>query len=77
MNATIKIGDTVVTGGMSSYFPLGIPVGTISSFDRNSKNDFYTIDVDLFEDPSQVYYVYILRNEDREEINTLKQDISK
>jgi hypothetical protein len=33
--------------------------------------------VDLFEDPSQVYYVYILRNEDREEINTLKQDISK
>lgn len=77
MNASLEIGDTIVTGGMSSYFPLGIPVGTISSYDRNSKNGYYTIDVDLFEDPSQVYYVYILTNEDKEEINTLKQDISK
>ena len=28
----IKIGDTIVTGGMSFYFPKGIPIGSISNY---------------------------------------------
>ena len=69
----IDIGDTIVTGGMSSYFPYGIPLGEVVDFESNSQNGYYTINARLFEDPSLVSYVYILTNEDKEEIKQLQE----
>jgi len=69
--------DTIITGGMSSFFPLGIPLGKISNYEANIKSGYYKINASLFEDPSQVYYVYVVENFDIEEIKKLKKDILK
>tara|TARA_A100001011_G_scaffold162951_1_gene171430 strand:+ start:31251 stop:32072 length:822 start_codon:yes stop_codon:yes gene_type:complete len=74
-NSLIIEGDTILTGGMSSYFPLGIPLGKISSFKSDDKSGYYKIDVSLFEDPSQVYYVYVIENKDIVDIKKLKQNL--
>ena len=60
---------------MSSYFPLGIPIGRITSYKRDTRSGYYKINTSLFEDPSQVYNVYIIENKDIKEINQLKQEI--
>ena len=74
-NVSFKKGDTIITGGMSSYFPYGIPLGEVVDFESNSQNGYYTINARLFEDPSSVSYVYILTNEDKEEIKQLQEDL--
>ena len=76
-NTSIQIGDTIITGGMSSYFPFGIPIGKITDFEDNSKAGYYTINAKLFEDPSLIYHVYIIENEDLEEINRLQENTLK
>ena len=73
-NVSFKKGDTIITGGMSSYFPYGIPLGEVIDFETNSQNGYYTINAKLFEDPSLVNYVYVLTNEDKEEIKQLQEN---
>jgi rod shape-determining protein MreC len=43
----LTVGDTIVTGAMSSIFPENIPIGTIMKFDLDIAKSFYRIDVDL------------------------------
>ena len=69
----LTVGDTIVTGGMSSIFPEGIPVGTIRKFDLNTSQSFYSIDVALFNDMTNIRNVYIVNNEFREEAEALEQ----
>ena len=76
-NTNIQIGDTIITGGMSSYFPVGIPLGKIIDFEDNSNVGYYSINVKLFEDPSLIYHVYIIENKDLEEINRLQENTLK
>jgi len=73
-NVSFKKGDTIISGGMSSYFPYGIPLGEVVDFESNSQNGYYTINARLFEDPSLVNYVYILTNEDKKEIKQLQEN---
>ena len=77
MNAGLEKGDTLITGGMSSYFPLGIPLGKITDFERNIQSGYYTISTELFENPSQVYYVYVIENLEVKEINGLNKELPK
>ncbi|MGB7393239.1 MAG: rod shape-determining protein MreC [Pricia sp.] len=69
----LTVGDTIVTGGMSSIFPEGVPVGTIRKFDLNTSQSFYSIDVALFNDMTDIKSVYIVNNEFREEIRELEK----
>jgi rod shape-determining protein MreC len=69
----LTVGDTIVTGGMSSIFPEGVPVGTIRKFDLNASQSFYSIDVALFNDMTDIRNVYIVSNEYREEIRELEK----
>lgn len=72
IQAKLKIGDTIVTGGKSLIFPEGIPVGSIVDFER--VNSIYTrVDITLFNDMSALGYVEIIRNFDREEILRLEE----
>ena len=71
--ANMNMGDTIVTGGMSSIFPGGIPIGTIKSYDLNNSNSLYTIQVALFTDMTDLRHVYIVDNADREEIEALQK----
>lgn len=66
--AAIKIGDTIITGGKSTIFPEGIPIGTIKNID-NSQN---SIDITLFNDMSNLGYVYVVKSLDKKEINSLE-----
>lgn len=70
----LTVGDTIVTGGMSSIFPENILIGTIQKFDLDTSNSFYTIDVKLFNDMTNVKNVYIVLNKDRDEIRALEAD---
>ncbi|MDB4291906.1 rod shape-determining protein MreC [Maribacter sp.] len=68
----LTVGDTIVTGGMSSIFPENVLIGTIQKFYLDTSNSFYTIDVKLFNDMTNVKNVYIVQNHDREEILELE-----
>lgn len=70
----LTIGDTIVTGAMSSIFPENIPIGTIKKFDLDNSNSFYFIDVELFNDMTNIGYVYIIKNLNRKEILQLEAE---
>ncbi|MFT5751662.1 MAG: rod shape-determining protein MreC [Flavobacteriales bacterium] len=70
--AKIKIGDTIETSGRSAIFPKGIPIGYIASFKLEESKNFYIISVQLFNDMTNVGHVYVVQNEDLEEIQAVE-----
>lgn len=69
----LNVGDTIVTGAMSSIFPENIPIGAIKKFDLDISKSFYRIDVDLFNDMTNIKNVYIINNLDRKEVLELEE----
>ncbi len=65
----INVGDTIVTGGMSSYFPEGIPIGKIVEFKNNGR--YYLINVKLINNMTNLNNVYFLKNKYKSEIESL------
>ncbi len=70
----LNVGDTIVTGAMSSIFPENIPIGRILKFDLNTSKSFYSIDVALFNDMTNIKNVYIINNRNRPEIQELESE---
>lgn len=70
----LTIGDTIVTGAMSSIFPENIPIGTIKNFDLDSSKSFYFIDVELFNDMTNIGTIYIIKSLHRKEILELEEE---
>ncbi len=70
----LTIGDTIVTGAMSSIFPENIPIGTIKKFDLDTSKSFYYIDVALFNDMTNLKNVYIIKNLNRNEVLELEME---
>ncbi|MEX0315842.1 MAG: rod shape-determining protein MreC, partial [Allomuricauda sp.] len=56
----LVVGDTIVTGAMSSIFPEDIPIGVIKKYDLNTSQSFYNIDVELFNDMANIKNVYLI-----------------
>lgn len=71
--ASIKKGDTIVTGGQSVIFPENINIGTIDRVRTDNQTHYYTIDVKLFNDMTDLGHVYILKSKNREEIINLEK----
>ena len=71
LSSSLKVGDTVVTGGMSFYFPKGVPIGRIINYDNNSLEGYYEIDIEAFNDFSSLSNLYILNRTDNNEIQSL------
>ena len=69
----LTIGDSVVTSGFSSTFPANIPVGTINSFRLNDTEDLYIIEVKLYNDMTNLEHVYLIKNNDLNELESLKE----
>lgn len=67
----VKVGDTIVTGGMSSYFPEGIQIGRVSEVEEPKNGGYYNIHVDLFNNMTDLDYVYVIGNKNRDEIKNL------
>lgn len=75
--ASLQEGDTIITGGMSTIFPKGIPIGTIKSFALDISENYYIINVQLFNDMTNLGHVYIIENTNKEEILELEQSVDE
>jgi len=64
--ATINVGDTIVTGGNSTIFPKGIPIGIV---EEDSKA---MIQVKLFNEMNRLENIYTIINFDKQEIKDLE-----
>ena len=71
--ATVRKGDTIVTGGQSTIFPENINIGTIDKIYTDNQTNNYTINVRLFNDMTNLGHVYIIKNRDTPEILKLEE----
>ncbi|QYJ69427.1 rod shape-determining protein MreC [Flavobacterium litorale] len=72
--AAVAKGDTIVTGGRSDIFPENIPVGTVEQIFTDNRTNYYTLNVRLFNDMTNLGHVYVIGNEDRNEIIQLEAE---
>lgn len=70
IQANIKKGDTLITGGKSIIFPEGILVGIIDSF-KVKNNNYEIINVKLFNDMSALGPVNVVISLFKDEVNQL------
>jgi rod shape-determining protein MreC len=71
--ASVRKGDTIVTGGQSVIFPENINIGTIDKVYIDNETHYYTLDVKLFNDMTNLGHVYIIKGKDRQEIINLEK----
>ncbi|MCY2688625.1 rod shape-determining protein MreC [Salinimicrobium sp. TH3] len=74
--APLAEGDTIITGGRSLIFPKGIPIGAVKNFSLDQSESYYNIDIQLFNDMTNIGYVYIIENTSQSEIRAL-QNLTK
>jgi rod shape-determining protein MreC len=60
--ASVRKGDTIVTGGQSVIFPENINIGTINKIYIDNKTNYYTLDIKLFNDMTNLGHVYIIKS---------------
>jgi rod shape-determining protein MreC len=75
--SSVRKGDTVVTGAESRIFPENINIGTVYKIYIDDKTNYYTIDVKLFNDMTNLGHVYIIKNNEREELLQLEKETKK
>ncbi|NCO63934.1 MAG: rod shape-determining protein MreC [Flavobacteriales bacterium] len=69
--APVNVGDTIVTSGRSSIFPKGISIGIIHDFKLDAAENYYEINIKLFNDMTNLEHVYVIENTDIQEITNL------
>ncbi|AWI25475.1 rod shape-determining protein MreC [Flavobacterium pallidum] len=70
--AMIRKGDTIVTNSDSTIFPENIGIGTIYKIYTDDETNYYTLDVKLFNDMTNLGHVYIIDMKDKQEIQALQ-----
>lgn len=75
--ATLKKGDTIVTGAQSYIFPENIPVGKIDRIFIEKATNKFVINVRLFNDMTSLGYVYIIENKKKKEKEILEAATEK
>lgn len=58
----IKRGDTIITSGQSIFFPEGLNIGYVTSFEKSRSDNFYTLKIRFAVDFNSLNYVYVIRN---------------
>jgi rod shape-determining protein MreC len=67
----VNVGDTIETDGKSAIFPEGILIGTVLKINKGNTFD-NKIDVKLFNDMSNLGYVYVVKSLHKKEIESLE-----
>jgi len=70
--ARLKVGDTIITGGMSSIFPEGIPIGSIDTI-VNGASIKRVINIKLFNDMSSLKNIYVVKDFDKQQLMNLEK----
>ncbi len=69
--AIIEIGDSIVTSGNSIIFPKNIGIGKVISFELDATENYYMLNVELFNDMTDVGHVHVITSFDKVEIDSL------
>ena len=69
----LTVGDTIVTSGYSTFFPEGILLGTVESFEKEGGDNFYNIRVRLSVDFKSLSWVEVIENTRKSEIDNITQ----
>ncbi|UPT69456.1 MAG: rod shape-determining protein MreC [Flavobacterium sp. JAD_PAG50586_2] len=75
--ASVRKGDTIVTGAESRVFPENIGIGTIERVYTEKETNYYTLDIRLFNDMTNLGHVYVIKQKDAEEIEQLENQTQK
>lgn len=75
--AEVHVGDEVVTSGHSSFFPAGLSVGVIESFEPSADNLSYNINVHLGTEFSNLRHVLIIHNAGSDERKALNRMVEE
>lgn len=70
----VSQGDTVITSGYGATFPEGIMVGTVESVSPGEEGVFHVVQVRMATDYKRMSYVYVIKNNDREERIALEEE---
>ena len=73
-HANIEIGDEVVSAGLSHYFPEGVKIGYVESFEINDTQTSYSVTVRLAADMTKLNNVILIENIDYGEIKALEEN---
>ncbi|AXT51512.1 rod shape-determining protein MreC [Aquimarina sp. BL5] len=70
--AILQKGDTIITNGRSTIFPRGIGIGTILNYKLDQNQSYFLIDVQLFNDMTDIGFLYAIKSNDVLEIKSLE-----
>jgi len=56
--ANVQVGDTIATGGMSAIFPKDIDLGVVNEIIVPKNDNYYQLQISLFQDMTNLNYVY-------------------
>lgn len=69
--ANVKVGDTIITGGMSAIFPGDIEIGVVESVLVPQNDNYYDLTISLFEDLTRIGNVYVVNFPQAEQVKEL------
>jgi rod shape-determining protein MreC len=74
-HATFNSGDTIITSGYSTFFPEGIPVGTIETSYKQKGDDYNSLKIRLFADFDTLTEVLVIENKLKDEQQKIEKGV--
>jgi rod shape-determining protein MreC len=69
----VQVGDTVETRGGDRIFPAGVLVGVVTEVNVQPGSNYHEILIELAEDMTRSTFVYVVKDLQRAERDTLEQ----
>ena len=69
-----QVGDTIVTSAFSAIFPEGIMMGTVSSFEKQRDDNYYSLTVKLATEFARLNTVMVIKNYRKDEQKQLEEE---
>lgn len=74
-SAKVAVGDSVITSGLSSIFPRGIMMGTVSEVINAEGSNFYTLKLRSTADFTNLQFGYAIENVHQETLQKIQQKL--
>ncbi|AEL26152.1 rod shape-determining protein MreC [Cyclobacterium marinum] len=71
----VEPGQEIVTSGYNAVFPEGLPIGKVKEVSQGSETNYLDITISLGADFSKLNFVYLVKNDLREEIDSLEMEM--
>jgi len=76
-SSRVAKGDTVLTSNVSDIYPPGIMVGTVAEIIDDKSSNFFTLKLKTATNFSNLQFVYVLQDLQREEREKLEDNYKK